>query len=463
MTRTYPERHSVQRPFASDGDEILRAPPEKWGSRKRSQIVIGGPDEVSTAEIAMQRQELQQRNPYAGRANSSSVILTDEVRWHAINPVSGAPQDMQPVQHGGKPRAAQSHIGGLLTDEMPQEAGRRPPTGFYYNANGKLQAMPSARPVMEDHLNPNYFGALESEPLQPFPSGVGRAHVEGGSAQRTLADAVIFGRQNGSQARAEANLNAATDRPDRRRPGPAEVQFGDRVGEHLAWLGEGAGGHAGVGQSEWMDDGYGDGFSGAFASGRADEDWASYGVGYASVGSVGNFGGAQAYAYSNDIAIGARANVRNHADQGAAYQRSMRPSFSDSSIPFRASASLKPPVRFDPLTRPMQLPGGNTASWLSLERQSPDSHYSYAAYGQIAPRPLRDARGRPLRFGRPQWDVPAITGLRHPSQWVPAESTAQWRRAPSHKPGPQELSVDRSEQPNAPWEHFGYRRLYPEY
>jgi len=120
-------------------------------------------------------------------------------------------------------------------------------------------------------------------------------------------------------------------------------------------------------------------------------------------------------------------------------------------------------VRFDPLTRPMQAPGGNAASWLSLERQSPETYYSYAAHGQVAPSPLRDARGRPLRFGRPQWYVPALSGLRHPRQWVPDASTAHWHPKPSHKPGAHELAMERSEQPHAPWELFGYRRLYPDY
>ena len=62
MTRTYPQKYTSQRPFAVDGDEILRAPPAKWEEKRKSSISLAGPDAVSPAEIAKHIDELQQKN-----------------------------------------------------------------------------------------------------------------------------------------------------------------------------------------------------------------------------------------------------------------------------------------------------------------------------------------------------------------------------------------------------------------
>ena len=394
---------------------------------------------MSPAEIAKHIDELQQKNPYAGRANASTVgdFLTDEVRWQPRHPVTGAPQTTAFRGKQNLPRAAQTRIGGLLTDEMPEGAGQAPPAGFYYNMNGQLQHSPS-HPAMEDHMIPSYFGALDASEQPEPPPNVGRAHFEGSSAQRTLADALIFGRQNGSQAKAQANLDAMIMRPDRRRPGPADVQFGDEVGAHLAWE-----------DSEDLRRGGSIGEQILGYSPQHINEHSHY-YGGADVG-----GG-----YAHDVGRGAASEVPEAAAAAGfvaaprTNKQSMRSSFSDSSLLPRLL-----PVRFDTLTKPMHEPGGG-ASWLSLERQPSDRRlYAHHEYGLRAPRPLRDARGRPLRFGRPQWDVPPLTGLRHPREWVPPDLTAGWY-PPQTNPSQSQINQGEKRLPAAPWELFGYRRMY---
>ena len=364
--RTYPEKYNYQRPFASDGDEILRVPPANpdWEARRRSQIVIAGPDEVSNDEIAWRRRMHEERNPYAGKANNSSLILTDEVLWQPRHPVSGAPVKNT---HGSRalPRAAKTSV--QLTDEMPQGAGQRPPAGYYYNSNYELQPLPShVSKATEDNIIPTFFGAPDVQAPPPAANG-GRALAEGkSSAQRTVADAVMYGRQPGSHAQAEVTRRRASrDDPllvgeirdrrlDRRRLGPEpEQQFGERVSEHLAWEhgdrgargGDGHYGHGGGGH------GGGGGGGGSYSGG-----------GYSGGGYSG--GG------------------------GQELQRTMQSSYSLPNLP-RASA-------FAP-----------------LDLQDEMSPFDVAFRKWIV-RGRRDARGRQLR-------IPvAPSGLTHPRQWIPA-------------------------------------------
>ena len=157
----------------------------------QSHFAFGGPEQVSPEEIAYEQYVAAQRHRHAGRSQASNVILTDEVRWP-----SGPP----PKAHGGK--ATQSVMHSMLTDQLPVGVGAAPPRGYFFNANGQLQQLPShaATAARSNMSNALFGGQLEAnEVSRPAP---GKAQVPG-RAQRTIVDALIFGHQHGDQAQAE--------------------------------------------------------------------------------------------------------------------------------------------------------------------------------------------------------------------------------------------------------------------
>ena len=184
-----------QLPFARDDDPLPPPGPNplanKFSDAMQSHFAFGGPEQVSPEEIAYEQYVAAQRHRHAGRSQASNVILTDEVRWP-----SGPP----PKAHGGK--ATQSVMHSMLTDQLPVGVGAAPPRGYFFNANGQLQQLPShaATAARSNMSNALFGGQLEAnEVSRPAP---GKAQVPG-RAQRTIVDALIFGHQHGDQAQAE--------------------------------------------------------------------------------------------------------------------------------------------------------------------------------------------------------------------------------------------------------------------
>ena len=110
------------KPFATAEDNV--APPmgvhnplaHKYSeNHTRSDVVFGGPDNVTRGEILLEQQAAYARRPHAGRSQLSSVVLTDEVRWPGH------------MRHRPKYPAERSNV--LLTDALPPGAGKPPPTG----------------------------------------------------------------------------------------------------------------------------------------------------------------------------------------------------------------------------------------------------------------------------------------------------------------------------------------------
>ena len=252
MPRVFPHLQIHQRPFASDFDEEPQGVPDslakKWAEeRVHSTIVLGGPEQVSAADIFAEQQEHVRRNPHAGRSNRSSMaeLVRQDLPWQPTS-VSGVPQ---PTGGGGRaapPRAARSTV--QLTDEMPEGTGRPPPDGYFYNANGALQLRPvHAEAAARSHMIPTYFGAADVGPPEPQPNN-GRARVEHNWAERADDRQVAMGRAGlhrslGPTSEAliygdgDAPPSAAS--PDARGGRRHIVGHASHVSDHLTWSEEG--------------------------------------------------------------------------------------------------------------------------------------------------------------------------------------------------------------------------------
>ena len=193
--------------------------PSKWADRHtHSQVHLGGPEQVRPEDIAYQHQLLQERNPYAGRAQLSSLVLTD-----ASTPIERTQNRYSSM------RAAQSNI--QITDKLPPGAGLKPPNGYFYNAHGNLQSLPlHAAVAARSQITPALFGGPADEAGKYIEHKHGtRAHVES-RAQESLVDAIVFGRQGNPECRlAQGTAQEAGRRHIEGRP--------SRISEALYWPG----------------------------------------------------------------------------------------------------------------------------------------------------------------------------------------------------------------------------------
>ena len=218
MVYAFPPRES---PFATENTKVEPPPPVK--GQRGSQVSFGGPEMITPAEIYYNQVAAVQKHQKAYFANKSNIELTDEVQKRKPPMARNDPN---------RPRAAQSSI--ALTDSLPAGAGQLPPAGFFYNANGMLQELPAhaayaARsqiaqvvPGFEKNLPPS--SALQKDnppPAEYVPRG--RAKVAANSAQRTLVDAIVNGRQHGSTSAANAALERYAPAPE----GKKQYMVGD--------------------------------------------------------------------------------------------------------------------------------------------------------------------------------------------------------------------------------------------
>ena len=196
-------------------------------------IVMGGPEQVSHAEIVYEQQMAAARHKHAGRGQVSSVVLTDEVLWPAA-PTGRA--------HGGKSTQSDA-VQQLLTDQLPKGVGAPPPAGYFVNANGQLQPIRAhASTAARSQITPTLFGASNAAADAAAPpeagAGQGKAQVHGAGAQRSIVDALVFGHQHGSRAHAEASLAAAAPPPEGKRRIEGRPSA---MGDALRWQSEGHG------------------------------------------------------------------------------------------------------------------------------------------------------------------------------------------------------------------------------
>ena len=228
-------------PFALDDGSNALEPPRSGRGRpnrqyddpKRSHIVMGGPEQVSHAEIVYEQQMAAARHKHAGRGQVSSVVLTDEVLWPAA-PTGRA--------HGGKSTQSDA-VQQLLTDQLPKGVGAPPPAGYFVNANGQLQPIRAhASTAARSQITPTLFGASNAAADAAAPpeagAGQGKAQVHGAGAQRSIVDALVFGHQHGSRAHAEASLAAAAPPPEGKRRIEGRPSA---MGDALRWQSEGHG------------------------------------------------------------------------------------------------------------------------------------------------------------------------------------------------------------------------------
>ena len=229
MVKTFSAQRMAA-PFAMDGDDSVLPPDAGNPLQKRysdeitkSHFALGGPEQVSQADIAYEQGVAAQRHRHAGRSQASNVILTDEVRW---------PTGPSARAHGGKSTYSQVQ----LNDQLPEGAGALPPAGYFYNAHGELHQLPAhAATAARSNMSAVYFGGnLEGSELaaeRALPQA-GRAQVASGRAQRSLVDAIVFGHQHGSFSDAEASLAAANNQKVGKRMLPVRQS---RIDEAMQW------------------------------------------------------------------------------------------------------------------------------------------------------------------------------------------------------------------------------------
>ena len=184
----------VSPPYALLGDVAAAPPPGPPSGRGRSQFAFRGPEEVLAEDIAMEHRRFIAKNPHAGKGQRSHFSLNAEEQWTP---------PAKPSPRGGAGPIAQSTIATLFTDYTHNvHAGRKPPPGHYYNADGDLQKFPSthAAPARQSKVELEWPSAASSSPAavaeyaaEEFPNG-NKAHVENARAARSLISAVVFGR-----------------------------------------------------------------------------------------------------------------------------------------------------------------------------------------------------------------------------------------------------------------------------
>jgi len=184
-------------PWGVEGD-VLAAPGRVSDKHTYSQFQLGGPDEVTRADIVQAQQAARMRNPHAGRNQLSSLVMSDE------------PVENRPTPRGNPARAARSSI--EITDRLPPDAARQPPEGFFYNAHGNLQAHRAHGPKPSQISNALFGGQQDSPGMYAEPSQLGRAHVDA-RAQKTRVDALVFNSHHGGPV-AESELES---KPEGRR------------------------------------------------------------------------------------------------------------------------------------------------------------------------------------------------------------------------------------------------------
>lgn len=118
--------------FANPEDIVpLASSPTKYSEAiTRSQIVIGGPEQVST-ETIQQHVELAMQGRHAGKSVKSSIEMTDE-----------PPREPAVIHRAHAGKATSSSV--QLTDNMPEDIAARPPEGYFVDANGELRRVPRA-------------------------------------------------------------------------------------------------------------------------------------------------------------------------------------------------------------------------------------------------------------------------------------------------------------------------------
>ena len=212
-------------PFAKEGDRGYDHIVTPWAKKHTaSDVHIGGPEQVRPEEIAFLSQLQRARNPYAGRSQQSQVVLTDEPS-QAIQ---------MPAVRNADARARHSVVSSMMTDQMPEGAGCKPPPGFFYNGHGNLQALPAhAAAAAHSNISPVLFGAAAAADGSGHDKGAqvgGKARVSG-QGHGSLVDAIVFsGSGDPSQ---EERLASLQPRPGRRyvKTSPS------RMAEALEWQG----------------------------------------------------------------------------------------------------------------------------------------------------------------------------------------------------------------------------------
>ena len=179
------QAHQREAPFALEGD-VYAAPTHVNDRHTYSQIALGGPDQITRTDILMAQQAARLRNPHAGRSQLSSLQLTDE------------PPAPKPLPLPPRARAARSSI--EITDQLPANAARRPPEGFFYNEHGNLQAKPAYGPRPTQISNALFGGPADSVPYADEQKHTGRAQILDARAQRQHVDALVFGAQRAGPA-----------------------------------------------------------------------------------------------------------------------------------------------------------------------------------------------------------------------------------------------------------------------
>jgi len=220
------QAHQREAPFALEGD-VYAAPTHVNDRHTYSQIALGGPDQITRADILMAQQAARLRNPHAGRSQLSSLQLTDE------------PPAPKPLPLPPRARAARSSI--EITDQLPANAARRPPEGFFYNEHGNLQAKPAYGPRPTQISNALFGGPADSVPYADEQKHTGRAQIPDARAQRQHVDALVFGAQRAGPAH---DIDLAPPHEGRRRR--ATCRHGNRscTGRRASHAGEAGGAFA---------------------------------------------------------------------------------------------------------------------------------------------------------------------------------------------------------------------------
>ena len=207
------QAHQREAPFALEGD-VYAAPTHVNDRHTYSQIALGGPDQITRADILMAQQAARLRNPHAGRSQLSSLQLTDE------------PPAPKPLPLPPRARAARSSI--EITDQLPANAARRPPEGFFYNEHGNLQAKPAYGPRPTQISNALFGGPADSVPYADEQKHTGRAQIPDARAQRQHVDALVFGAQRAGPAH---DIDLAPPHEGRRHV----IGRSSHVGAELRW------------------------------------------------------------------------------------------------------------------------------------------------------------------------------------------------------------------------------------